>query len=63
MAITRDALDLRASRPVLRRGGLSIVALDQDTVRIRRTVHSGHDVFGDILDDSDYETSVKTIRE
>lgn len=63
MRITQRALEMRHTRPVLRRGGLSIVALDRDTIRIRRTVHAGHDVFGDVLDDQDYEVTVRTIRQ
>ena len=63
MAITRAALDLRASRPVLHTGGFAIEALDGDTVRIRRTVHAGHDVFGNDLADEDYEVTVSAIRE
>ena len=63
MRITQDALDLRASRPVLRIGAISITPVDNDTVCIRRFGYSGHDVFGDVLEDEDYEVTVRTVRE
>ena len=63
MRITQDALDLRASRPVLRIGAISITPVDNDTVSIRRFGYSGYDVFGDVLEDEDYEVTVRTVRE
>ena len=60
--LTRDALALRASRPVLRRGGFSIEAVAPDAVRIRRFVHAGCDAFGEALDDKDYEVTISTVR-
>ena len=62
MKITRDALTLRASRPVLRTGAFEIAAIDRDTIRIRRFSHSGFDVFGEILEDSDYQVTVHSVR-
>ena len=62
LAFTRDALALRASRPVLRRGGFSIEGIAPDAVRIRRFVHAGCDAFGEALDDTDYEITIRTIR-
>lgn len=62
MKITRDALSLRASRPVLRTGAFEIAAIDRDTVRIRRFSHSGHDVFGNELEDEDYQVTVHSVR-
>lgn len=62
MQITRDALDLRASRPVLRTGAISITPVDHDTVRIRRFDYSGHDIFGAPMEDEDYEVTVHSVR-
>ena len=62
MQITRDALALRASRPILRRGAFSIDAVDGETVVIRRFSHAGHDLFGAEIDDGDYEVAIHAIR-
>ena len=62
MALTRAALDLRAARPVLRRGAFEIHALDRDTVRIRRFAYAGCDAFGEPLDDADCEVTVHSVR-
>ena len=62
MKITRDALTLRASRPVLRTGAFEITAVDRDTVRIRRYNHSGFDVFGEAVEDDDYQVTVHSVR-
>ena len=62
LVFTRDALALRASRPVLRRGGFSIEGIAPDAVRIRRFVHTGCDAFGEPLDDTDYEVTIRTVR-
>ena len=62
LAITREALSLRAVRPVLRRGAFSITAIDRDSVRIRRFSHSGFDVFGQLLEDADYEVVIHAVR-
>jgi len=63
MRITREALDLRASRPVLRRGAFSISAVDAETVCIRRFAYSGHDVFGQELEDADYIVTIHSVRQ
>lgn len=63
LSITRQALALRASRPVLRRGAFAIEALDRDSVRIRRFTHAGCDAFGEEMQDDDYEVIIHTIRE
>lgn len=62
MRITREALDLRASRPVLRRGAMTITPLDNDSICIRRFLHAGNDVFGQPTEDSDYEVTIKAVR-
>ena len=62
MKITRDALTIRASRPVLRTGAFEITAVDRDTVRIRRYNHSGFDVFGEAVEDDDYQVTVHSVR-
>ncbi len=62
LSITRAALLLRAARSVLRRGAFSITAIDRDSVRIRRFSHSGFDVFGQPLEDADYEVVIHAIR-
>jgi len=62
MKITRDALSLRASRPVLRTGAFEITAIDRDTVRIRRFTHSGYDVFGKEIEDEDYQVTAHAVR-
>ena len=61
MAITREALALRASRPILRRGALQLHPIDRDTVRIRRFAYAGCDVFGEPLDDAEFEINVHAI--
>lgn len=61
LTLTREALALRASRPVLRRGAFEITPVDRDTVRIRRFGHAGFDVFGEELSDSDYEVCIHSI--
>lgn len=61
LSITRDALSLRASRPMLRRGDVQLLPIDRDTVRIRRFAHAGCDVFGQMLDDAEYEVCVHAI--
>jgi len=62
MKMTRDALSLRASRPVLRTGALELTAIDRDTLRIRRFMHSGHDIFGQEVQDDDYQVTVHSVR-
>ena len=61
MTITREALALRASRPILRRGALQLHPIDRDTVRIRRFAYAGCDVFGEPLDDAEFEINVHAI--
>ena len=61
MAITREALALRASRPILRRGALQLHPIDRDTVRIRRFAYAGCDVFGEPLDDAEFEINIHAI--
>ena len=63
MQITREALALRAARPVLRRGGFVLTALDRDTICIQRFAHAGHDVFGQALEDEDYQVVIRTVWE
>lgn len=61
MTITREALALRASRPILRRGALQLHPIDRDTVHIRRFAYAGCDVFGEPLDDAEFEINVHAI--
>ncbi len=62
MTFVRQMLDLRSSRPVLRRGEVELIPLDNDTLRIRRFGYAGFDAFGRDMQDEDYEVIVRSVR-
>lgn len=54
LAMVKEAFQLRAERPVLRRGFLELSSEGEDTLIIHRFAKDGLDVFGEPLDDAPY---------
>jgi len=54
LALVKEAFQLRAERPVLRRGFLELACEGDDTLIIHRFAKDGLDVFGEPLEDAPY---------